>query len=107
MKKIAVMAETNYIGVVLHNNAGPLGTAASLHAALAISNVVLLEAPWIDRNPVSDIVSPFPEVKKGYALPLEGSGLGIEFNEQAAEKTAFVARQIPKLKGFDGSVRDW
>jgi len=109
IKKIGAMAETNYIGLVLHNNAGPLGTAASLHAALAIANVVLLEAPWINREPVSvsDMTSPFPSVEKGYALPLKGPGLGIEFNEKAAEKTEFIPRQMPKLNGFDGSVRDW
>ena len=109
MKKIAAMAETNYIGVVLHNNAGPLGTAASLHAALAIANVVLLEAPWINRDPVSvsEITSPFPAVEKGYALPLEAPGLGIEFKESVAQKAKFIPRQIPKLNGFDGSVRDW
>jgi len=109
MKKIGAMAETNYIGLVLHNNAGPLGTAASMHAALAIANVVMLEAPWINSEPVaaSSIVSPFPIVEKGYALPLEGPGLGIEFNEQAARETGFRPRRMPKLNGFDGSVRDW
>ena len=109
MKKIGAMAETNYIGLVLHNNAGPLGTAASMHAALAIANVVMLEAPWINRDPVavSDIVTPFPRVKDGYALPLEGPGLGIEFNEQAAQEAGFRPRRMPKLNGFDGSVRDW
>jgi hypothetical protein len=29
----------------LHNNAGPMGMAASLHAALTIPNVTLLKAP--------------------------------------------------------------
>ncbi|MFC1713361.1 galactonate dehydratase [Candidatus Poribacteria bacterium] len=109
MKKIGAMAETNYIGLVLHNNAGPLGTAASMHAALAIANVVMMEAPWINSEPVaaSKIVSPFPRVEKGYALPLEGPGLGIEFNEQAAQETEFRHRRLPKLNGFNGSVRDW
>ena len=109
MKKIAAMAETNYIGLVLHNNAGPLGTAASMHAALAIANVVMLEAPWINSDPVvvSNIVSPFPKVENGYAFPLEEPGLGIEFNEQIAMKTEFRSGRIPKLNGFDGSVRDW
>ena len=109
MKKIGAMAETNYVGLVLHNNAGPLGTAASMHAALSIANVVMLEAPWINRDPVakSKIVSPFPEVEEGYALPLEGPGLGIEFNEQVAQETEFRAGRTPKLNGIDGSVRDW
>jgi galactonate dehydratase len=109
MKKIGAMAETNYIGLVLHNNAGPLGTAASMHAALAIANVVMLEAPWINSEPVaaSNIVSPFPRVEKGYAFPLEGPGLGIEFDEQTAQETEFRHRRLPKLNGLDGSVRDW
>ena len=109
MKKIGAMAETNYVGLVLHNNAGPLGTAASMHAALSIANVVMLEAPWINRDPVAEsrIVSPFPEVEEGYALPLEGPGLGIEFNEKVAEETEFRAGRTPKLNGIDGSVRDW
>lgn len=109
MKKIAAMAETNYIGLVLHNNAGPLGTAASMHASLAIANVVMLEAPWINHEPplASDIVSPFPKVENGYALPLEGPGLGIEFNEDIARETEFHANRLPKLDGLDGSVRDW
>ena len=91
MKKIGAMAETNYIGLVLHNNAGPLGTAASMHSALTIANVVMLEAPWINSDPVaeSNIVSPFPRVENGYAFPLEGAGLGIELNEQIAQETAF------------------
>ena len=109
MKKIGAMAETNYVGLVLHNNAGPLGTAASMQAALSIANVVMLEAPWINRDPVakSKIVSPFPEVEDGYALPLEGPGLGIEFDEKAAEEIEFRAGRTPKLNGIDGSVRDW
>ena len=36
-----------YQNLILHNNAGPLGTAASLHAALAIPNVTLLEGPGL------------------------------------------------------------
>lgn len=107
MRKIAAMAETNYIHVVLHNNAGPLGTAASMHASLALANVVLLEAPWINQDRVSDIVSPFPPVEEGYALPLEGPGLGIELDEQAAAEHEFVPIRVPKINGPDGSVRDW
>ena len=49
MCKIAAMGEAFYQSLILHNNAGPLGTAASLHASnaslAAIPNVKLLEAP--------------------------------------------------------------
>jgi galactonate dehydratase len=108
MRKIAAMAETNYVQVVPHNNAGPLGTAASVHISLALANVVLLEAPWANSDrTASEMVSPFPKIAAGYALPLEGPGLGIEFDEAAAETTPFVAREIPQLDALDGSVRDW
>ncbi len=108
MRKIAAMAETNYVGVIPHNNAGPLGTAASLHASLAIANVVLMEAPFVNREATgTDIVRPYPVVEAGYALPLEGPGLGIEFDEEAAARIPFKPRQMPKLDDPDGSVRDW
>jgi L-alanine-DL-glutamate epimerase-like enolase superfamily enzyme len=103
------MAETNYIGVVLHNNAGPLGTAASMHVALSVANVVMLEAPWINREPPAEskITRPFPAVDAGYALPLTRPGLGIELDESAAASEPFRARRQPKLRALDGSVRDW
>jgi hypothetical protein len=73
--------------LILHNNAGPLGTAASLHASnaslAAMPNVTLLEAPWANREAETDVAGgapiwPYPEIEDGYALPLEGPGLGIE-----------------------------
>jgi L-alanine-DL-glutamate epimerase-like enolase superfamily enzyme len=69
--------------LILHNNAGPLGTAASLHASnasltngtlAAIPNVTLLEAPWANRDDemdVADGASVAPSVDRG---PLERAG---------------------------------
>ncbi len=108
MKKIAAMAEVYYIDLVPHNNAGPLGSAATLHAALSIPNIALIEAPWVNgpRNP--EVVSPFPTVENGFALPLEGPGLGVSFDEIAAARIPFgeVPNQ-PRLNAKDGSVRDF
>ena len=108
MKKIAALGETYFMNLIPHNNAGPLGTAASMHASLAIANVVLLEAPWVNRDARrTDIVGPFPDVVDGYALPLEGPGLGIEFDEAVAASKPFRTRLQPRLRAFDGSVRDF
>ena len=108
MKKIAALAETYFINLIPHNNAGPLGTAASLHASLAIPNVVLMEAPWVNRaDPQTDVVFPYPKVVDGYALPLEGPGLGIEFDEKLAEAKPFKPSLQPRLNALDGSVRDF
>ena len=88
-----------YQSLILHNNAGPLGTAASLHASnvplAAIPNVTLLEALWANREAEPDVCWPYPEIVDGYALPLEGPGLGIQFNEELAATKPFV----PSLPG--------
>ncbi len=126
MKKIAAFAETYYINLIIHNNAGALGTAASMHAALAIPNVELLEAPFVNRGGMDVtkpggerpggaasggeplvVAYPLPEVKDGYALPLEGPGLGVELDEEAIKATPMIDRQIPILRALDGSIRDW
>jgi len=108
MKKIAAMAEVYYISLIPHNNAGPLGSAATLHAALAIPNLTMIEAPWVNGNPDPKVVKPFPEVVDGYALPLEGPGLGVTFDEEKAASIPFDgAGSQPGLKAKDGSVRDY
>ena len=110
MKKIAAMAEVFYMNLIPHNNAGPLGTAATLHAALSIPNVVLIEAPWVNdvNDANTDVVSPYPRVKNGFALPLDGPGLGITFDESLARSKPFKKPGLqPRLNALDGSVRDF
>ena len=107
MRKIAALAETYYTNLILHNNAGPLGTAASMHAALSIPNVVLLEAPWVNGDGPTDVVWPYPRVEKGYAYPPEGPGLGIQLDESLAASRPATPGRNPKLVALDGSVRDW
>jgi L-alanine-DL-glutamate epimerase-like enolase superfamily enzyme len=106
-----VRANTYYQSLILHNNAGPVGTAASLHASnaslAAIPNVTLLEAPWANRDAETDVCWPYPEIVDGYALPLEGPGLGIEFDEELAASKPFVPSLQPRLNALDGSVRDF
>jgi len=108
MKKIAALAEIYYIDLIPHNNAGPLGSAATLHAALAIPNVTMIEAPWVNGDSQGDVVKPYPTVEKGYALPLEGPGLGVTFDEKLAKSKPFRKPGLqPRLNGLDGSVRDF
>ena len=108
MKKIAAFGEAFYLSLILHNNAGPLGTAASMHAALAIPNVEMIEAPWVNDDPKTDVVGPYPKVEKGFALPLEGPGLGVSFDEALARSQPFKKPGLtPRLNAPDGSVRDY
>ena len=108
MKKIAAMAEAYYIDLIPHNNAGPLGSAATLHAALAIPNVAMIEAPWVNGNGKGDVIKPYPTVEKGFALPLEGAGLGVTVDENRAREKPFQKPGLqPRLNARDGSVRDF
>ena len=108
MKKIAAMGEVYYQSLIPHNNAGPLGTAAPLHAALAIANVTMIEAPFVNGDARTDVVGPYPKVDGGYALPPEGPGLGVTFDEKLAKSRPFRTPAMqPKLKALDGSVRDF
>lgn len=84
------------------------GVAAASNASLAaIPNVTLLEAPWGNRDAEMNICWPYPEVVDGYALSLEGLGLGIQFDEELAASKPFVPSLQPQLVGLDGSVRDF
>jgi galactonate dehydratase len=107
MVKIAALAETYLVNLIPHNNAGPLGTAASLHASLALANVALMEAPFVNHTRPADMVGPFPTVVDGYALPLQGPGLGVWFDEELAAKTPFKPTVVPELRALDGAVRDF
>lgn len=107
MRKIAALAEIYYVNLVPHNTQGPVGSAASLHASLALSNVALMEAPFAGRDPQHAVARPWPAVEDGYALPPTGAGLGIEFDEDAVLPPAPPQRSHAVLRGLDGAVRDW
>jgi mannonate dehydratase len=53
------------------------------------------------------MVGPFPTVVDGYALPLQGPGLGVWFDEELAAKTPFKPTVVPELRALDGAVRDF
>jgi len=89
-----VRAGPYYQSLILHNNAGPLGTAVSLHAALAIPNVTLLEAPQANRNAETELCWLYPEIVDRYALPLEGPGLGIEADEASVDEELAASKQL-------------
>lgn len=107
MKKIAALAETHMVNLIPHNNAGPLGSAASVHAALSIPNVYLLEAGGMGGDGHTTIVGPYPKVVDGYAYPPEGPGMGVWFDDALAESTPLKSHLQPRLKALDGSVRDF
>ena len=76
MKKIAAFGEVFYQNLIPHNNAGPLGSAATLHASLAIPNVTMIEAPWVNSDGKTDVVSPYPRGGGWIRAAPGGTGIG-------------------------------
>ena len=113
MKKIAAFAEVYGISLVPHNTQGPLAYAACLHTSFTIDNLAVVEASY--ANPenkdtrLEELVKPWPDCVDGYSFPPKGPGLGVEVNEGMLDKAEanFKEQLQPRLRAFDGSVRDW
>lgn len=83
MKKIAAMAEANYVMVAPHNPMGPVATTVNVHFAASTPNFLILEYHPDDTSPRKDLLKQPLMVKDGY-IPLPTQpGYGIELNEEA------------------------
>lgn len=101
-KKLAAMAEVNYMLVAPHNVGGPVSTAAALHLAASTHNFKIQEHfnDFVDRF-VKEAAPGVPEVVDGYfALP-QGPGLGVELNEDV------IAAHPRRDVSFNLFVEDW
>ena len=86
-KKIANMAEVYYIPIAPHNVCGPLGTVASCHCCAAVPNFLVLEWHWLSRPHWHELVLADPPlIQDGYITLTDRPGLGVDLNEEAAEK---------------------
>ncbi len=104
MKKIAAMAEAQYMAVAPHNPMSPLATAVNVHFAASTPNFLVLEY----RAPVSgahrDVLREPLMVRDGYVEIPNKPGWGVELNEEAFEH--YPARPWKRTTGFreDGAV---
>jgi galactonate dehydratase len=107
--KIAAMAETYEIKVAPHNPNGPVGTAASVHAAAVMPNFLILEYA---HSPVRDVCQAAGDAECFKArngrieLPTK-PGLGIDLDEDylAAHPATEVTAYGPAFNP-DGGVAD-
>jgi galactonate dehydratase len=111
--KIASYAQTYGVAVVPHNTQGPLAMAAIMHASFAADNIAVVEAGYCNpqnRSAASErLVNGWPKVADGYSPAPGGPGLGVVVNEDALDEAQanFKPPMQPRLRAFDGSVRDW
>lgn len=92
-KKIAALAEANYVQMAPHVWGGPIITAASLQVASTIPNFLILESIHKSRGFFDEIVKEPFDWQDGYLIPSTRPGIGIELDEN-------------KLESFRGKITD-
>ena len=96
-RKIAALAETFGVPLVLHNVAGPICHAACMHLAAHIPNLYYVESVRAFYRSYFGIISDFtPQVTAGHLDMPQGAGLGI------ALKEAMLARDDLSLERSEG-----
>lgn len=83
MKKIAAMAEAQYMVVAPHNPMSPLATAVNVHFAASTPNFLILEYRAPDAGAYKDVLKEPLMVKDGYLDIPNKPGWGVELNEEA------------------------
>ena len=106
-KKVAAMAEANYVGIAPHNPLGPVSTAACLQLDASIPNFTIQEFPsfYLQGGEAAMLKEPL-EVEHGYIKVPNRPGIGIELIDDISEKFPPKQRGINAQINYDGSVRD-
>ncbi len=109
-RKIAAMAEAQYITVAPHNPLGPISLAACLQLDACIPNFAIQEHPSMDDGAdlgVGLLTEPF-EIVDGYVEIPKEPGLGIQPDEDRFVARAYAGDwRSPVFVHEDGSHGDW
>ena len=93
-RKIAAMAETYHRPFAPHDCTGPVGFVAALHASFSQPNTLIQESVrafytgWY-----KELVTELPVIRDGYALPMQGPGLGTDLQPAVFERPDLIARR--------------
>ena len=99
-RKIASLAETFGVPIVLHNVAGPICHAACMHLGAHIPNLYFVESVRAFYNSYFDVLTDFkPALIDGELDLPRGPGLGVNLREAALERDD-VRRQISEGAGL-------
>lgn len=108
MKKIATIAEAYRIELAPHNPQSDVSTLASLHVDFSTPNFSIQEIThrgneqyWKDL-----FMGGGPTYEKGFALPPERPGLGVDLDEKVAALRPYQPHNRQQLRLPDGAVAD-
>jgi galactonate dehydratase len=82
MKKIAALAEAEYVTVAPHNPMGPVATAVNAQFAATAPTFLILEYHVDTESPRKDLVQEPYRMVDGYLELPDKPGIGIELNEE-------------------------
>lgn len=93
-RKIAALADVHHKPFAPHDCTGPVGLVAAVHASLSQPNTLIQETVrafytgWYKK-----LVTELPTIKDGFALPMEGPGLGTELQPAFFERQDLIVRR--------------
>ncbi|MGJ8720372.1 MAG: galactonate dehydratase [Salinibacterium amurskyense] len=109
-RKIAAMAEAQYVSVAPHNPLGPISLAACLQIDACTPNFLIQEFPATEDGAdlgVGILTNPFV-ISDGFITTPNGPGLGIEVDEDLIRARQYPGDwATPRFVHTDGSHGDW
>ena len=103
LKKIAAIAEANYISFAPHNPSGPVANAATLQLAACCPNFSILEIMYSDVEWRADVTNESLVYESGRIKIGDKPGLGIELNEEACLAHPYTEHT---LRHYTGALTD-
>ncbi|MGI6450945.1 MAG: mandelate racemase/muconate lactonizing enzyme family protein [Desulfitobacteriia bacterium] len=85
-KKIAAMCEAEYVEMAPHVWGGPIITAAGIQLSTAIPNFLIQESIYKSQHFTAELLKEPIKWDKGYIIPSDKPGLGIEVDEEVVKK---------------------
>ncbi len=85
-KKIAAMAEANYVQISPHVYGGPLTSAASFQFGIACPNLLIVEGLGDFSGVHAELLDEPIQWQDGYVIPSNRPGLGYILNENVARR---------------------
>jgi galactonate dehydratase len=93
-RKIAALADTYHRPFAPHDCTGPVGYVAAMHTSFSQPNTLIQESVrafytgWY-----KELVTELPKVENGFALPMEGPGLGTDLLPAVFERSDLTVRR--------------
>jgi mannonate dehydratase len=84
----------------------PVTLAAAVHVDIAVPNFGIQEY-MAHADETMEVFRSEIRFDNGMLHPADVPGLGVEYDEKAAERFPYVRRYLPVARRLDGSVHDW